>query len=496
VSQVRADDPLSRREKGDLAIRARAILNKHSLECHGETEARGRIQVLNHGRLVAAGPNRVPFVTPGQDAGSQIIHFLEDGSMPPGDRPRPSDEEIRTLKEWIRQAAPSYPRDFDDRTTLEAMLADLHQHPDEAPHLRYFSLGHLIRDNEPLPDLKKVEFDLQRALVWCGVKPPAGEPAAAPVDGTATLFRFDVRHAGWDYGELFSRSPRGGLTGIYRLTPYDLILLEYPHGFGLAPGDPIAGRLEEYFNSARLVRRVPYLRAEWLAEKLAMKSPLADDVRSLGELATALTKAGSPELGKETKMPCGPATRPLAAKNPAPPAPKAEAIRPILPLSAWYSGDCQANAAPFKLAFEAVDAGGKSLTAIRSGTHYRFKVTTDRKVNFVLLSVFADGDVEVVRTKQGGFLESGSHSLTPENSGAFVMTAPPTGEAKATEYFVLIASTEKFQTPVVVRSRHADDPDCRDKFRYPIYRVVLDIDAKFDQALFVRKVIAVTVTDK
>ena len=101
---------------------------------------------------------------------------------------------------------------------------------------------------------------------------------------------------------------------------------------------------------------------------------------------------------------------------------------------------------------------GKASTAMRAGTQYRFKVTTDRKVNFVLLSVFADGDVEIVRTKQGGFLEAGNHFLTPENSGAFLMTTPPTGEAKATEYFVLIASTEKFPPPVVVRSRHADDP--------------------------------------
>ena len=112
---------------------------------------------------MAAGPNPVPFVSPGQDEASQIIQFIEDGSMPPGDRPRPTDEETGTLKEWIRETAPSYPRDFDDRTTLEAMLADLRQHAEEAPHLRYFSLAHLIRDNEPLPDLKKVEFDLQRA---------------------------------------------------------------------------------------------------------------------------------------------------------------------------------------------------------------------------------------------------------------------------------------------------------------------------------------------
>lgn len=494
---VGADESLTRRERGDLAIRARAILKKHCLECHGGTESRGTVQVLDHARLVAAGPNPVPFVAPGEDKASQIVQFIEEGSMPPGDRPRPTEEETRTLKEWIRATAPSYPRDFDDRSTIDAMLADLGQHAEEAPHLRYFSLAHLIRDDEPLPDLKKVEFDLQRALTWCGVKPLAGKPAAEPVDGTATLFRFDVRHAGWDSRELFAHSLRSGRSGIYQLTPYDLILLEYPHGFGIAPDDPVAKRLDEYFAAASLTRRVPFLRADWLAEKLAVKSPLADDIRSLGELETALKKAGFPDLMKQENMPCGPATRPFASKNPAPPAPKAEAVRPILPLSAWYTGDCQANAPSLAVSLEPVDAGGKTLTTIPKETQFRFKVTTDRRVNFVLISVFADGDLAIIPTRQGGvLLEGGDHYLSPENSGAFVMTPSPTGEPKATEYFVLLASIEKIPTPAVVRSRHSDPPDCREKGRFPIYRFVFDVDAKFDQSRIVRKVVAVTVTDK
>jgi hypothetical protein len=494
---AQAEEALTRREKGDLAIKARAILKKHCLECHGGTESRGTVQVLNHARLVATGPNPVLFVSPGEDKDSQIIQFIEEGSMPPGDRPRPTEEETRTLKEWIRASAPSYPRDFDDRSTIEAMLADLDQHAEEAPHLRYFSLAHLIRDDEPLPDLEKVEFNLQRALTWCGVKPPPGKPAAEPVDGTATLFRFDVRLAGWDFGELFYHSPRSGRSGIYPLKPYDLILLEYPHGFGLTGDDPIAKRLDEYFTTAGIARRVPCLRADWLAEKLAKNAPLADDLRGLGELATALQKSGSPELGKEEKMPCGPATRPFAAKNPAPPAPRAEAVRSILPLSAWYTGDCQANAPSFSLGIAPVDMGGKTLTTMRTDTKYRFKVTTDRRVNFVLLSVYADGDVGIVPTRQGGvLLEAGDHFLSPENSGAFVMTTPPTGESTATEYFVLLASIEKLPTPVVIRSRHSDGPDCREKGFYPIFRFVLDGDAKFDQSRIVRKVVAVTVTDK
>ena len=176
------------------------------------------------------------------------------------DRARP-EEEIQTVKDWIGATAPSYPRRaFDDRTTLQEILNDLQKHPEAAPNLRYFSLAHLVRDDADLPDLKRIEFNLNKALTWCGVKPPAGKPAAEPVDGTATLFRFDVRHAGWDNRSLFFRSPKGGSPDLFPLTPYDLILLEYPHAVALLPGDALTPRLTDYFAAARLARPMPFLR--------------------------------------------------------------------------------------------------------------------------------------------------------------------------------------------------------------------------------------------
>ncbi len=229
IAQGAAGDALAPRERGDLAIRARAILKKHCYDCHGGPASRGTIAVLEHPKLVAAGPNPVPFVAPGQAAASQIIHFLEDGSMPPGDRPRPTDDEIKTLKDWVQASAPGYPVAFDDTTTLTAMLRDAASRPDDAPFLRYASLAHLIGEEPDLSRLKTTESNLQTALAGCGVKPPPGKFAAEPVDDCATLFRFDVRHAGWERGELFFRSDPKGQKDIYSLTPYDLVLLEYPH---------------------------------------------------------------------------------------------------------------------------------------------------------------------------------------------------------------------------------------------------------------------------
>src|SRR5262249_20813472 len=61
ASPVRADEPLSPRERGDLAIGARAILRKYCAECHGaDAKAKqGTVNVLKHAQLVAKGMNPV-----------------------------------------------------------------------------------------------------------------------------------------------------------------------------------------------------------------------------------------------------------------------------------------------------------------------------------------------------------------------------------------------------------------------------------------------------
>ena len=497
ATPVRGDDTLSRRERGDLAIKARAILKKHCFECHGGPESRGTIKVLDHSGMIANAPNPLPFVVPGKAATSVAIQFLEDGSMPPGDRPRPTNEEIKTLKEWVQATAPSYPFDFNDGATLDVMLRDLDNRPEDAPHLRYFSLAHLIREGAELPDLNKAEKDLYRSLTWCGVKPPPGKLAAEPVDDSATLFRFDVRHAGWDNRELFYRSPKDGKPDMYRITPYDVVLLEYPFASALDPANGIAKKLDAYFAKTQLARRVPFLRADWVAERLAIKAPLADDLRSLNELAAALKKENSPELGKEEKVPCGTPSRAFAAKNPVPAAGKGSLVRPILPLSAWYTGDCQPDVPQFSLKVEAVDQSGNPAKELAKNSLLRLKVTTDRKVHYVLLTVLNDGEVWIQSTKQDGLLEkAGEHFLGPPTTGAFKLTGVLTGEPKGNEYYVLLASTEKIPMPNVILSRHSRGPDCLEDKRFPIFRFVFDADAKFDQSQVVRKVVAVTVTEK
>jgi hypothetical protein len=170
-------------------------------------------------------------------------------------------------------------------------------------------------------------------------------------------------------------------------------------------------------------------------------------------------------------------------------------MRPILPLAAWYTGDSQTEAPGFSVSAEAVDIEGKTLITMVKGTQFRIKVKTDRKINYVLLAIYATGEADIVPTRQSGLLEAGEHTLTYEGTGAIRITDILTNEERATEYFVLLASTEAIPAPTVVRSRHSRNPDCDDEKRYPIYRFLLD-EAALDPAKVVRRVVAVTVTAK
>lgn len=474
VSAGHAEDPaLTARAKGDLIIGSRGILRKYCAECHGAGPTRGTINVVDHGLLVTKQSNPVPFVTPGNAAGSQIIQLIEDGSMPPGGRPRPSPEELATLKAWVTASAPPFPVAFDDHTTLQAMLADLKNQPDDAPYLRYISFGHLVRDDVPPPDLKSLQKALEDSLKDCGIR-----SLPQPVDEAATLFRLDTRQAGWDNRELFHQR-KGDKDEVYPLSPYDLLLLDYPHGAALTAGNPLAAKLNNYFEQAQLARPIAHLRADWLAEQLKEDAPLATDLRCLSELA-----AGRNMLTT---------SRPFRGANPVPPAAKPAAGKPVLPLSAWYSGDSQAEPPPFTLKAEAI-ADGKVVTALVAATPFRLRVTTNRGVNFVLLLVRSDGTVELHATNMGGALPQGESMLLSKDGKGFTITSTPTGEPTATAYFVLLASQAELPEPIIVRSRHsAASPEMQ---RFPVTRFLFDPEVKLDSARVVRKVIPITVTLK
>ncbi|MCE9567697.1 MAG: hypothetical protein K8U57_37325 [Planctomycetes bacterium] len=485
---VRADEPpaLSRRERGDLAIHARAILRQHCYACHGGEKNCSTLPILEHPKLIAT-TNPVPFVAPTKVTGSQIVQFIEDGSMPPGDRPRLESKEIDVLKKWIAVGAPSFPVAFDDAGTLRAMLDDIATHQDDAANLRYFSFAHLVTDKGPPPDLVKADGDLKRALFRFGITTPP-----VPVDDSATLFRFDIRTAGWDKRDLFEKA-----GGIYPINTYDVLLLEYPFGVAVSGNK----RLDDYFATAKLVRPIPFLRADWISQALVNakneSSPLAADLLSLTDLSAALQKEGRPGIGEEARMPYGPKARPFGGQSSVPAALKPDARTPILPFDAWYSGDVHADPPPFSVIAELVDMKRASLKSVTTETPFQLKVTAKKKMRYVLLLVQADGTIRVQPTNKDGLFDADEIFLTPAGSASFKIASITSGAPTANEYFVLFAAEmdEPLPLATIIRSRHATNPNPKE-VREPLQRFLFPQEKtkQFDPSKVVRKVIPIPVT--
>lgn len=484
-SLARADDvkSLTPRDRGDLAIAARAILKKYCAECHGDKPARTGLSVLDYKQITAKAPP-VPFVNLDDPAHSQVLEFIEDGSMPPGGRPRPTADEIAKLRAWVQAKAPGYPRAFDDPTTLATMLDDwTAQEQQDRPYLRYVSLAHLIRDDRSLPDLKSQAFRLQQALAAA-----SGVAAALePVDPAATIFRLDLRALGWETRDLFSRVEKGLPQGdAYPIIPFDLILLEYPPGFASPADDALKGPLQTFLTATKQARPVPYLRGDWLAAELVPGSALAADLKSLVDLGKAQDK-------KEDL--CGPPMRPF-------PSPNADQKEPVRtsPLSAWYARDAVPEPPPFNLQFNLVDSSDKKSTepVIVAGQSFHFEVACDREVRFVLLNVLSTGDIRPIPVSGGNIVKPGMpRRLTPETGQPFRIPSLLSGKPSETEHFILIASESDVPLPTIIRSRHSDSIDCSKKDGQPIWRFLFDsADAKFDRNRAVRRVIPVKVEKK
>jgi hypothetical protein len=319
----------------------------------------------------------------------------------------------------------------------------------------------------------------------------------APVDDTATLFRFDTRTMGWEARGLFFSPMKDAPPDVSPLKPYDLILLEYPFGFRLTPDHPQAARLNQYFKTARQVQPIPYLRADWLAEKLGKDKPLADDLKSLTELRKALDKKDNPE---QDTLPCGPPMRAFLGNNPEPLAIKTERGTPILPLGAWYSGDCRTDPVPFTLKAETVNTKLEPIKTVVKSAPFMLRVTADRNIRFVLLMVWSDGSVVVQPTNRGGSLSAGeSAMLAPMGAMEFKIPGLLRGGQKTTEYFVLLASQAEIPTPMIVKSRHEEAQACKEKSRFPISRFFFDPETRkesFDPSRVVRIVVPIEVTAK
>jgi hypothetical protein len=456
-----AEQPkLTARQRGDLAIQARAILRKYCSECHKSATS---FDILDCKQLTAK-DRPVPFV--GLDTPrSQIVELIEDGSMPPGARAkRPAAEEIKVLKDWIGAKAPNYPNVFDDSYALSTVLADWSSQKDgDKGRVRYVSLAHLIRDDSGLLPLQAQQDRLQLAINAATIQERAA--LLVPVDDAATIFRIDIDKLGWAAKDLFDViGPKGDVVTVHeKMIPFDLLLLENPYPLADARFDGLLG-------TAKHVRPAPFIRGDWLADVLAPGSPLAADLQSLVELTKAIDNP-----------PCGPKVRVFekaktaAGGNP--------------PITAWYSAD-RLNS--FEVSFKLTP---QSADSVRVGESFRFDVKSERAARFVLLNVLSNGELRVVPVQGTVLKKDEVFKLGPTPTTFFKITSILSGTPVAAERFILIVADGDIPLPTIVRSRH-NVFDCP-KDRGPVYRYLFATDAeKWDGDKAARKVVTIAVAAK
>jgi hypothetical protein len=341
---------------------------------------------------------------------------------------------------------------------------DLKQRHRDAPYGRYVSFVHRIPQRLGSDELRQLENELRLHLQQCGLK------TLVPIDPPATIFRFDLREAHWHRRELFVRIQQGAPVGVYPLSPYDLLLLDYPWVEGEKSEPEWPEGIQKYLREAQLFRPIPYLRGDWLSQVLSPKSPLAEELRSLTALAQTLEQQKWPPIGRENDVPCGPVPRPFHTLAFSP------SSRPStpLPVTAWCRPDSLTSDVPKGWHAELITPKGQRLQQVRTGEPFQLRIRTPNDTHFTLLMIWCTGHIEIIETNRGGFLKAGEHILTPRDAEAFRIVDILTGEKETREFFLLLTSPQPLPPVTIVRSRHATSPRCERQKSYPIERFLLE----------------------
>jgi mono/diheme cytochrome c family protein len=255
-----ADDPK------ELAAQARAVLKTHCYRCHGQDGAiEGGLNFVGDlSKLVSRKK-----VIPGEPGASRLYRRMDDGTMPPpGEKVRPSPDEVAIIKRWIAAGAPGGEASA-ARTTITtldvnaAILADLETMDRRSRRFqRYFTLSHLYNSglsDEELQTYRNALAKLVNSLSWGSkiINP-------VPVDVNRTVLRIDLRWYVWD------------------ATIWNRILQEYPYG---VLEDTTAARAV----SVGTLAKVPAVRADWFVAT-ASRAPLYYEVLQLPSSLTEVEK--------------------------------------------------------------------------------------------------------------------------------------------------------------------------------------------------------------
>jgi mono/diheme cytochrome c family protein len=265
---------------GALALEATAVLKKYCHQCHGQQFKVPKYDVTRRETMVGvesqAGP---PLLVPGDPAASYVLQRIENGSMPPRNKPeRPDPNERALLRRWIEAGAP-FPQGRTEAarpfrslswklTTLRDDLAKVRS--DDRPYQRYFTFLHLWNN----PAFGAEELAAQRAALSKVLNSLSWEPDVVvprTVDPDGILLAVDLRALGWHHNQL-----------------WNAVLAAYPYGlvYDTSPADlEVNERAIEVSRYAE--SKVPVVRADWFCVT-ASRPPLYHTLLSIPATAAEL----------------------------------------------------------------------------------------------------------------------------------------------------------------------------------------------------------------
>lgn len=399
---------------GDLVLQSRAILNKHCATCHhGGPGSKGELSVLSRTGLDR--PNR-PFVQL-----QQIVELVDDGSMPPGKRPAVPPAERQILREWLAASAPAYVQKYDEEYVLNTQLADVQLRPaGDLPFVRYVSLAHEVPD--AVAPLEPRRTALRKAVTELS---KGTDGLLQPVDPAETVFRFDVRTAGWD-AKLFATVKEVNDKEVRTPQPwnlFDALLLEYPHGQYYDDIKSFLALRDTFLKPAAQVRPVAFVRGDWLIDALPTL-PFAADLRR--------------HFNKPVRATVKPAALRASGKR-----------VPLLPLDAM-SQDVEPDPAPFKLMyFETVDAKSKEAKAqFKIGDTFVISLTSSQDLFIEIALTDTKGDTDLLPIQR--IDRNIPAYVRPDGEDGFTI---PEGTPLGKSYVTLYAAEAKFSAGEVLKAR-------------------------------------------
>jgi mono/diheme cytochrome c family protein len=94
----------------ELAAKTMGIFQEHCYKCHRFDVAKGGIKILNYRLLV----NQRKVVVPGKPEESELYQLItstdKDSRMPPSGKSPLPPEAIATIRQWIEEGAPPFPK--------------------------------------------------------------------------------------------------------------------------------------------------------------------------------------------------------------------------------------------------------------------------------------------------------------------------------------------------------------------------------------------------